>query len=275
MKVVQDGFLHLGIEALQRAADSDSPWVSIDEIGYLETECEAYCEAILQLMEAKQVAAVVRKQDLAFLQLLCSREDAFVIDLDEPFGNVGCVIMASGLGKRFGGNKLMINFMGKPMISYVLDATEGLFGRRVVVTRHEDVVKLCRDRGVEVVFHDLPHRSDTVRLGMEALGDADGYMFCPADQPLLRRETVAALLHCAVNEKDKIWRTCHDEFPGSPVIFPTWSKEALKTLPEGKGGSWILKKYPEKVSMMQVEDLHELMDVDTREAMEELEHYYD
>ena len=32
------------------------------------------------------------------------------------FPKLGCVIMASGLGKRFGGNKLMEDFHGKPMI---------------------------------------------------------------------------------------------------------------------------------------------------------------
>lgn len=28
--------------------------------------------------------------------------------------HLGCVIMASGLGKRFGGNKLMADLMGSP-----------------------------------------------------------------------------------------------------------------------------------------------------------------
>ena len=40
---------------------------------------------------------------------------------------IGCVIMASGLGKRFGGNKLMADFHGEPMVCRILDATEGIF----------------------------------------------------------------------------------------------------------------------------------------------------
>ena len=32
------------------------------------------------------------------------------------FPKIGCVIMASGLGKRFGGNKLMADFQGKPLL---------------------------------------------------------------------------------------------------------------------------------------------------------------
>ena len=79
------------------------------------------------------------------------------------FPKLGCVIMASGLGKRFGGNKLMANFRGKPMIQRALDATEGLFSHRVVVTRHDSVAQLCREQNIDVVLHDLPHKNDTVR----------------------------------------------------------------------------------------------------------------
>ncbi|MEI3187571.1 MAG: NTP transferase domain-containing protein [Lachnospiraceae bacterium] len=46
-----------------------------------------------------------------------------MIDLDEPVLPIGCVIMASGLGKRFGSDKLMASFQGNPMISQILQAT--------------------------------------------------------------------------------------------------------------------------------------------------------
>ena len=44
--------------------------------------------------------------------------------------------MASGMSKRFGSNKLLADFHGEPMIMRILRATDGLFTRRVVVTRH-------------------------------------------------------------------------------------------------------------------------------------------
>ena len=89
------------------------------------------------------------------------------------FPQTGCVIMASGMSKRFGSNKLMADFHGKPMILRALQASEGLKARRVVVTRHREVAQLCEDLGVDVLLHDMPHRSDTVRLGLEFLGDMD------------------------------------------------------------------------------------------------------
>ena len=186
------------------------------------------------------------------------------------FPKTGCVIMASGLGKRFGSNKLMADFGGKPMIQRALEATEGLFSRRVVVTRHESVARLCREQNVEGVFHDLPHRSETVRLGLEALGELDMCMFLPGDQPLLRRETVAMLLENWMENPDRIIRPAYEASEGSPVLFPAWAFPELKDLPEGKGGGVVIKKHPGMLCRVPVADPFELADADTPETLEML-----
>lgn len=268
MRVCPEGFLGLGNAALQRCAEAGSEWISIDEIGYLETGCPEYCREILALMAGKRLAAVVRKQSLPFLEELCRRDDVFLVDLDAPFGNPGCVVMASGLGRRFGGNKLMADFRGRPLIQWALDATEGIFARRIVVTRHPSIEELCRSQGIPVVFHKLPSRSDTVRLGLQAILEEIGScMFCPADQPLLRWDTVASLALNALHEDKAIWRTSYGDGVGSPVLFPKWAFPELLTLPEGKGGSFVLQKYPGQVRMIPVRDKYELMDVDTPEDL--------
>ena len=261
----------LGIPILRRCLQSESPWVSIDEIGFLEETCAPYQDAIRDLFDHKQVVAVVRKQDLPFLNELRNRDDTFVIDLDQPFGNAGCVIMASGLGNRFGGNKLMADFLGKPLITRILEATDGLFAKRVVVTRHVSVADLCKAQNIPVALHDLPHRSDTVRLGLEAIGDVERCMFCPGDQPLLSRDTIASLLLSAAGKPESIWRVCCDAAPGSPVLFPRWAFPELLTLPEGKGGGVILKRYPEKCALYPVSDPWELTDADTPEMLAQLQ----
>ncbi len=186
------------------------------------------------------------------------------------FPVVGCVIMASGMSKRFGKNKLLEDFHGSPMILRALQVTEGIVDRRVVVTRHPEVAQLCREQGVEVVLHNLPHRSDTVRLGLEALGDIDSCMFLPGDQPLLRRETIAELIRCWEENREHIVRPVHEETPGSPVLFPKWTFTELMNLPEGKGGNYVMKKYPESVSTINVLDQYELMDADTPEVLDQL-----
>ena len=264
------GFSGWGTEVLRRCEASDSHWIRIDEIGYLECGCPEYRAGILSLLEKKRIAAAVREQPLPFLQELCRREDTFVVDLDVPFGNLGCIIMASGLGRRFGGNKLMAPFRGKPMIQWALDATEGIFARRVVVTRHESVEKLCRAQNIPVVLHSLPARADTIRLGLEAVGDVDGCLFCPGDQPLLRSETVAALAMCGVNCPDTIWRAGWENTAGAPVLFPKWIFPELLSLPPETGGGFVVKKYPRQVRIVPVGDPLELKDIDTPQDLAEL-----
>ncbi len=190
-----------------------------------------------------------------------------------PFQNTGCVIMASGLGKRFGGNKLMADFHGEPLITRILDVTENLFTKRVVVTRHKEVVNLCEARDIPVIFHELPYRSDTIRLGLEAMDQIDRCVFCPGDQPLLRKETLESLLQASDKEPDSIWRTACDGTPGSPVLFPSWTFEELKSLPEGKGGGFLIKKYPERLHLLNVQDMYELKDIDSPSDLIELLNY--
>ena len=174
MTAVPGGFAEFGAALLRRCAEMDDEWISVDEIGYLEHGCTAYSDALAALMEKKRLLAVVRKQALPDCSALTRREDVFLLDLDQPFGAdaVGCVIMASGMGVRFGGNKLMADFRGMPMIGRVLDCTEGIFTRRVVVTRHSTVADFCAQRGVDTVLHDLPDRSDSLLAAM-ALACAD------------------------------------------------------------------------------------------------------
>lgn len=112
----------------------------------------------------------------------------------------GCIVMASGVGARFGGNKLMAELCGAPLVGHVVRATDGLFSRRVVVTRHADVAALCETLGVQVILHDEPCRNDTVRLGMEAMDGCDTVTFVQGDQPLIRPASIAALLRAAEHD---------------------------------------------------------------------------
>ena len=190
------------------------------------------------------------------------------------FPKTGCLIMASGMGIRFGGNKLMADFHGEPMILRAIHATEGLFDKRVVVTRHEEIAKLCRDRGIEVILHNLPHRNDTIRCGLEALGEVECCLFCPGDQPLLRWETIEELLCCWEENREKIVRPICNGEPGSPVLFPKWAFPELMSLPEGKGGGFVIKKHPDKLETRNITDPWELVDADTPEILEQLRRQY-
>lgn len=186
----------------------------------------------------------------------------------DRLGNTGCVIMASGLGKRFGANKLMADFNGEPLICRALAATEELC--RVVVTRHRDVARLCKARGILYILHDLPLRSDTVRLGINALRDTDRCLFCPGDQPLLTADTVRTLVLRSLDDPEHIWRPRCKDIAGAPVVFPKKYYGELSSLPDGAGGGYIIKKHPGQIRYLDIRDEYELKDVDRPEELQYL-----
>ena len=156
MQPVPEAFLTKGIEFLDMCIRQPSDWITIDETGYLEQTMPAYQEAISRLLAAKHVLLVVRKQKLPFLDSLCKRDDCFLVDLDKPYGDAFCIIMASGKSKRFGANKLLTDFYGKPLIAYAFDATEMLGQNRLVVTIHPEIAHICKKQNIPFLLHNLP-----------------------------------------------------------------------------------------------------------------------
>ena len=151
MKPLESGLCEAA-DAVRQAAAAQSEFVLLDEIGFLESGSECYAAALDTLFAQKRVAAAVRKQELPFLQRQLSRTDALVLDLDAPAGQMGCVIMASGLGRRFGGSKLLAEFCARPLLHYTLQATSGLFADRVMVTRSAEAARFAQSCGVRTAF---------------------------------------------------------------------------------------------------------------------------
>ncbi len=206
----------------------------------------------------------------------------------ETFAPVGCVIMASGRAVRFGSNKLLADFGGSPLITRALNVTATpLLAGRVVVTRSPEVAELCRNAGVKTVLHTFPGRNDTVRLGSEALlkerPELAGCIFLPGDQPLLRQQSFEALLRAFSQTQKETERAIFrlgyradessEPLLGSPVLFGSSYFSALRALPEGKGGSVLLRQHPERVQVVYTPHREELLDADTPEALDELKKY--
>lgn len=189
--------------------------------------------------------------------------------------NIGCVIMASGMARRFGSNKLLADFHGRPMMDRILDSVKAAdIQPRVVVTRHPEVVALCRGADVPALLHDLPHRNDTVTLGLRYLlerkADLDGVVFTASDQPCLKWESLAALCRAFEAQNSCIFRLSFQGVPGNPVLFPAWTFPALLNLPQGKGGSVVIKAHPEALRLVEASDQRELIDVDTPQTLQQL-----
>lgn len=194
--------------------------------------------------------------------------------MNVKYSKIACIILASGVGLRFGANKLLTAIDGAPMLQHILDISKGLFAKRIVVTRHKEVAEICAQQQIPCLLHDKPYLSDTVRLGtsyIQQLPQAEGLLFAVADQPLLQQATLIRLAESFLAQPQKIHRLYYKETPGNPIIFPAKFANELQQLPQDKGGSVLTKKYPELVVKVPVQDINELLDIDTQQDKTKLE----
>jgi len=270
MRPCDDVISMFGVNGINQLIKTNEDFVGIDEIGYIESQNEAYKSAVNDLLSVKNVIAVVRKQnDITFLCDLINRNDAFVVDMNNITNNIGCIIMASGEGKRFGENKLLADFDGEPLINSILKATD-IFENRVIVTKHKEIADIAEELGIECIFHNYPNRNDTVRLGIEKMYNCDYCIFCQADQPLVSKDSLWGMSILTQNSNSKIVRAAFADVEGAPVIFPKRCFDELLCLPEGKGGRYLIKKNGETTLKYMVSRREELMDIDTRDDLERL-----
>lgn len=179
---------------------------------------------------------------------------------------IAAVLMAAGASSRFGECKLIKKFASRPMFEYALDALpcDKLCAVAVVSGRAE-ILAAAKARGFIPVLNDRPEDGPprTIRLGMEAVGDADGIIFMVADQPLLRRESVAGELDFFAKNANSIVAMGHGARRGNPVIFPREFFDELKALHGERGGGAVMAAHRERIMLYQLENGAELMDIDT------------
>ena len=186
---------------------------------------------------------------------------------------IGCGILAAGNAARFGENKLLTPFRGRPLIEWAFAALPAdRLDAVTVVTQYDAVAELAGAFGFSVTRNDAPELgvSRSVALGTRALRDCcDGLLFLVADQPLLQRQTVEAILDRFLAEPDRIVVPAAGERQGNPCVFPAAFFPELETLNGDRGGKQLIRRYPERVETVPVAP-NELFDVDTLSDLQKM-----
>lgn len=185
---------------------------------------------------------------------------------------LGCLVMAAGSATRFGENKLAARFGGKMLIERIFEAVPAeKFSSRVVVTQYGEIEALAPHFGFAAVRNDRPELgiSRTIRLGLEALKDCDAVLFCVADQPLLRRETIAAEVDFFLEHPESIVALSSKGKRGNPCLFPARFFPELMALEGDKGGRSVIAQHEDAVLLYEASE-EELIDVDTVETLDAL-----
>lgn len=185
---------------------------------------------------------------------------------------LGCVVLAAGNARRFGENKLSAQLRGRSLILRALEAVPSeKFDAVAVVTQYPEIMRLAKEFSFAALHNPHPDWgiSHTIALGLTAVRDCRGTMFLVSDQPLLRRESVAALCDLWREAPEGIAALGCGGVRGNPCVFPASLYPELMALREDHGGNTVIRRHEALLTLLET-DGSELYDVDTAEAMERL-----
>lgn len=182
--------------------------------------------------------------------------------------NLTAVVMAAGLSKRMGTDKLQLSLDGKPLFTYVLELVAQLpFAARIVVTNQPEIAAYASARGLVVVPSPdaVLGMGHSVAAGAQAVDkNTAGILFINADQPFIAPEVVQELYKIFV-EQDKMIVPCVKGRPSSPCIFPMRFREELCALTGDKGGRQVYGKHPDQTFFAEQESIESFTDLDSPE----------
>ena len=188
---------------------------------------------------------------------------------------ITAIILASGFSKRFGGNKLLALYKGKPLIMHIVDKViKQNFYEVIIVSQYDEVLSLVShaksSKGIiKAVKNNNPQKgiSESIKLGVKVSQPCDAYMFFVGDAPFIREETIEDMMR--MYERIEVKETAilypfYEEKRGNPVIFAQVYKEELMGLSGDKGGKQIIARHSEYAIGYEVGHPKELFDIDTQ-----------
>lgn len=196
--------------------------------------------------------------------------------------SVACILMASGTSLRFGTkNKLFYNFRNKMLIIHALEMLNTTnLGAKICVTRYKKIEHIAKKQNFTTLLHNLPQKSDTIKIGVTYIVELQkntpisGLMFCTADQPLLKKQTVNTLIATFNTNPECIVQVQNKKPPfnvGNPVIFPKHLFTEFLNLTSEQQGRTIIQNHKKSLITVPCAENYELQDIDTIEDSKKLE----
>lgn len=187
--------------------------------------------------------------------------------------SVTLILLAAGDSTRFGTDKLSYLIEGEFMLSrcirmYSESELNSFFDKRILVTQpsQERFILEGSNHGYEIALNADPALgiSESIRIGLRkaGTGNTDGFLFSVADQPYLSDQTVKRILERFEKDPSKIVVPTAAGMKGNPVVFPAAYYEELCLLQGDSGGKQIIRRHPESVMTIEVDEI-ELRDIDT------------
>ncbi len=188
---------------------------------------------------------------------------------------ISAIVLASGLSRRMGTDKLHMKIKGRNLYEYILTTLCRVpFYERIVVAKDEDILSRAESLGFLAVRNTKFYlgKSESIKAGLRSAKETDGFMFFVADQPFLHVETIRKLCRAFCENPSRIIQPAYNGIPGNPVIFPAVFLPQLMDLNGDRGGKAVLEKNKGKVIRVDIPSDLESVDIDTMEDYERARH---
>jgi CTP:molybdopterin cytidylyltransferase MocA len=185
----------------------------------------------------------------------------------------GCIVLAAGAGRRFGGPKQVARWRGRPLLEWALDAALGvpvLHPVVVVLGAHAETVRAAVDlSAVHVALAPDWHEGQaaSLRAGVAAVGDVAAAVVLLADMPFVTAQVVAGALDHLRDGCDAV-RTTYRGRPGHPVVLGPSVLDRVGALRGDVGARVLLREV--RVAEWEAGHLCDPTDIDTRQQLEVL-----
>lgn len=190
---------------------------------------------------------------------------------------INLILLASGYGRRFKGNKLLAKIQGKFIYKHVIDKVENMnFNKIICVTQYKEIEENLKveNPNVQVIINENSDLgiSNSIKLGINYDKEADAYMFMVCDQPFIKRETIKEIVNKFCETNKGIIAVSKDGVIGNPVLFSKKYIDELLSLKGDTGGKKVLKRHIDDVELVEAQDKIELIDIDTQETYKNLKY---
>ena len=182
---------------------------------------------------------------------------------------IAAVVLAAGLARRMGRQKLLLQLQGKPVVRWSVEHIVGRVEDVVVVTGPDDTAIRQALEGLTVRFVVNPRPQDgqgtSIAAGIAALKPwTAAALITLGDQPRMPAAVVPALLEAFRRSGKAIVAPVYQGVQGTPVVFSSGVFAELRALKGDAGARAVVKENPERVEPVAF-DLAMPPDVDTPE----------
>jgi molybdenum cofactor cytidylyltransferase len=187
---------------------------------------------------------------------------------------VGCVVLAAGAGRRFGGDKLIARLHGKPVLQYAVDAACAAHTLSCTLVVGDDRARILaavdpRRCAVAVNKDWRSGIASSIRCGLRAHGEDEACIIMLGDAPSVTSSDLDRMIAawCATSS---IVALRAGEVWGAPVLFPRADCRRLHALKGDAGAKRYALGHQQRLVYVDAIDARAFTDIDTKDDLKRL-----